>query len=391
MTCILSDSYIKVQGRWHVKYWFVSDIGKFEATVSRMSMSLSVTLGATQNGQLTVNTTKCVSRIARLDIHLRGGASWLYNVFQGQLEKQIRNTLQRKLCDHAENKINVDIARKLSNLLVVPLGHDKQWLLDYRLVSPPAFESGYLELFHKGEFFNRGNSTEAPFQPSPLPSPPISNSMVTIWISDYVFNTAGYVWQKRGMVSYNMTKNNLPKDLTGLLSTTCTIQDRCLGILIPQVGQKYPNSSIEVNVSTTEPPSVIIDAQDIIVRLVGSLAFRARLQDSSSADLFGVNVVLNVSVVPFIEQQVLKAKVSSTDKNVSMNLANSNVGTVPADILKLLLDAVKKTYVIPKMKEVSKRGMPLGQSEIKNFIFVKPQLQLENNCVRISTNAYYQE
>lgn len=47
---------------------------------------------------------------------------------------------------------------------------------------------------------------EAPF--SPLPLPPVadtSSNMVYVWITDYVANTAGLVYQKAGKLQYKIT------------------------------------------------------------------------------------------------------------------------------------------------------------------------------------------
>jgi hypothetical protein len=41
---------------------------------------------------------------------------------------------------------------------------DHSWELDYRLVTPPLLQPGYLETALKGEFFAKGDTTEAPFQ-----------------------------------------------------------------------------------------------------------------------------------------------------------------------------------------------------------------------------------
>jgi len=43
-----------------------------------------------------------------------------------------------------------------------------------------------------------------------LPNPSTTNSMVTIWLSDYVLNTAGYVLYKRSVLQYTLTAKDLP-------------------------------------------------------------------------------------------------------------------------------------------------------------------------------------
>jgi len=241
LTWSLSGASISLHGDWRIKYrvvFPVSDSGSFDASVSGASISVSVTLGATATGEPTIRATGCTCHIDRVSIHLHGGASWLYNLFIGAVERPLRDNLQKKICEAAQDAINTDAARELATLPVkVPIGHDKQWLLDYRLVSAPAFASGYLESFHKGEFFNAGDSTEAPFQPSPLPSPASADRMATFWASSYVLNTAGYVLQKRGVLRYSFTKNDLAARYRDRLNTTCSWFDGCIGALVPPAGK----------------------------------------------------------------------------------------------------------------------------------------------------------
>ena len=376
-----------MRGEWRTQWWFHSHSGTFYASASRASIVVLVTLGTAADEPLTMRAASCKSYIASFNMHMHCSVWYHHQILSGVVEKRLRDELERQLCDAAQNTINVNAIRELRTFPVsFLLGAEKQWLLDLRTVSPPVLAPEYLETFHKGEFFRSTDVTEAPFQPSsPLPSPPAASHMVTFLISNYVFDTAGYVWHRSGMSLYRLTRNDLPEHHRDRLNTTCGIQDGCLGVLIHEVAENYPNSFIEVHVSTMEPPSVIINTQDITVRLVGSLAFRARLQDEHLAHLFDVKVVLNVSVVPHIHQQVLKGRVSSIDN--TMILTYSSVGEFRLEILKFFLDVIKEKFVIPKVNEVGKCGLPIPKS--KHMRFVHPQLQLEKNCVRIS--AYVSE
>ena len=110
-----------MHGDWRLKYRNVfpaSDHGNFDASASGVSISVSASLGATAAGKPTIKSTGCTCHIDRLKIRLHGGASWLYNLFIGSVERNMRNNLQRKLCDEAQNTVNTDVARKLAKLRV---------------------------------------------------------------------------------------------------------------------------------------------------------------------------------------------------------------------------------------------------------------------------------
>jgi len=343
-----------------------------------------VTLGATPAGEPTIRTTGCTCHIDSLKIRLHGGASWIYNLFMGSVERPLRNNLQGKICEGAQKAVNTDVAQELATLPVkIPLGHGKQWLLDYRLVSPPAFASGYLESFHKGEFFNAGDTTDAPFQPSPLPSPPTADRMATFWASSYVLNTAGYVLQKRGVLRYNLTKKDLPEQYRDRLNTTCGLL--CIGALVPAVGKMFPNASVEVEMFSSASPTAGIDPEKLTGSFAGVMVFRARLSDGSLAHLFGMNVKAKMAVVPRLNDAVLKASVVSMEETFAV--ISSSVGPISITKLKLTFLVAKNFFIIPKLNEVGEKGLPLPT--IKYAKFINVGLQLENDCLRVSTDVTY--
>ena len=363
---------------------FIRDHGNFDASASGASVSVSVILGATAGGQPTIRSTGCTCHINDVGIRLHGGASWLYNLFRDKVARSLRDSLQRKVCEAAQNAVNTNVAGELATLPVkVPLGHDKQWLLDYRLVSPPAFASGYLESFHKGEFFNAADSTEAPFQPSPLPSPPTADRMVTFWASSFVLNTAGYVLQKRGVLRHNLTKTDLPAESRDRLNTTCSLLAGCIGAIVPQVGKKFPNASVEVEMFSSAPPMAGIDPQKLTGSFAGVTVLRARLADGSLAHLFGMNVTAKITVALRLDGTVLKATVTSMENTFAV--INSSVGPISTALLGLAFDVAKKTFIIPKLNEAGGIGFPLPT--VNHVRFTNTGLQLEKDCVRISTDV----
>ena len=47
---------------------------------------------------------------------------------------------------------------------------------------------------------------EAPFTPPPLPPvEDVDNKMVYLWLTEYIANTASWVYQEAGILKYNIT------------------------------------------------------------------------------------------------------------------------------------------------------------------------------------------
>jgi len=375
-----------VIGDWHLRYWGIRDRGSFDASASGASISVSMTLGATAPGEPTIRTTGCTCHIDRVSIHLHGGASWLYNLFIGAVERPLRDNLQTKICEAAQDAINTDAARELATLpMKLPIGRHRHWLLDYRLVSAPAFASGYLESFHKGEFFNAGDSAEAPFQPSPLPSPASADHMATFWTSSYVLDTAGYVLQKRGVLRYNLTKNDLPAQYRDRLNTTCSLFDGCIGALVPPVGKMYPNASVEIEMHSSASPVAGINAQNLTGNFAGVAVLRARLTDGSLAHLFSLNVTAKITVTLRLDGTVLKATVAFMENTLAV--VDSSVGPITTTFLGLAFDVAKNKFIIPKLNEAGEEGFPLPT--VGHVRFTNAGLELENDCVRVFTDVTY--
>jgi len=387
LTWSLSGVCISLHGDWHMSVRFISKItdhGTLDANASDASFSVSVALGESATGEPTIRTTGCTCRIDQLRIRLHGGASWLYNIFMKFVERRVRDGIQRIICEHAKNAVNNDWPRKLASLpMEVPLGLYNQWLFDYRLVSPPALKSGYVESFYKGEFFNAGDWTEAPFRPSPLPSPSTADHMVTVWVSNYVLNTVGYVLQKRGVLHYNLTMNKLPEKFRGRLNTTCSVSSGCIGALVPCVGGKFPNASAELEMFASAAPMVGIDPQKIIGSFAGVVVFRARLSDGSLAHLFGINITAKITVAPRLDGTVLKASVASSENVLA--IFNSSVGPISTTSLQ---DFVRETFIFPKLNEAGEQGLTLLPNN-ERVKFTNAGIRLENDCIRFFTDVVY--
>ena len=81
----LSEGRLSASGNWRYRYKKafikIRDSGSFTASASGISISVSVTLGVNSDGGPTVSATDCHCSIGDVSFRLKGGASWLYNIF----------------------------------------------------------------------------------------------------------------------------------------------------------------------------------------------------------------------------------------------------------------------------------------------------------------------
>ena len=82
----------------------------------------------------------------------------------------------------------------------------------------------------QGEFMSRAHPTEAPFSPPPLPGVSETDRMTYFWLSEYMANTASYVYQKAGAFKHTLTPENVKVGPTGVcyrVYTACTVSAVC--------------------------------------------------------------------------------------------------------------------------------------------------------------------
>jgi len=367
----------------------LSGSSSFSVVVHGTTISLSATPVVTRERRMAIENVTCKCHLSGIQFRPTGATSRNLRNIQSAGAIALQFGLERKMCDAARaTGVHYANRRLHAEQMVFPVGSQKKWLLDYRLVSVKV-EPDYLEFFHKGEFFAEGNATEAPFRPSPLPSPALSqNRMITEWISDYVFNTAGYVLHRSGAMRYTMTKRDLPDDRRNFFSITsypfgAKIDGSYIGMVIPMVENMCWGCEVEVEGKTTKPPTAIIDDGKFIVKFDGVLAFSARRRNGTLVDLFDLDVVQNVSLVPSVQQRALKFAVGKTDHRLT--LGRSTIFGVPVEKLKFLFHIFKKRFIVPKLIQAA--GVPLPLPTTANVRFTDPQVQLENNCIKISKNV----
>ena len=75
----------------------------------------------------------------------------------------------------------------------------------------------------KGEFMSAAKPVELPMAPPALPAPSKTDRMIYVWLTEYVANTAGYVYQAAGVLAYNITPDKVRQCSVKSRSATRTI------------------------------------------------------------------------------------------------------------------------------------------------------------------------
>ncbi|KAG8517826.1 Lipopolysaccharide-binding protein [Galemys pyrenaicus] len=193
----VSNSNIKVQGRWKARKSFVKLHGSFDMEVKGITISFNLLLGKDSSGRPTVTASSCRGYIRDVDVDMSGNVGWLLNLFHNQIESKFRR-----------------------------------------------------ELESKGEIFNHSHDhhSRVALLPPVMNLPEEHSRMVYFTISNYVFNTASLVYQKAGYLSFSITDDLIPPDSNIRLTT------KSFRSFAPRLARLYPNMNLELQGAVVSAP-----------------------------------------------------------------------------------------------------------------------------------------
>ncbi|ESO96904.1 hypothetical protein LOTGIDRAFT_231708 [Lottia gigantea] len=378
---------ISMKGNWKYQYkkgWFkVSDHGRFDASVNGITFSLTMAIGKDGNGRPKISASGCSCDVSSVHIKFHGGASWIYNIFSGVIERKLKGILKSKMCSEAVDAVNTDGEKEMKKIPVnVELA--KKFLLDYSLISSPSFSNSYMQTFHKGEIYWKGGKEDIPFQPADIPAIKSSSKMVYLWLSDYMANSMGYTAYKNSYLKYNLTAKDLPAGNRSILNTTCSGLF-CIGKLIPQIGEKYPNCVVQVNMVANSAPKMVISPQAIQVDASGVLDLYAKKQSSPDIFLIKLNMTLGIDLKASLKGEILYTEVSNP--RLIIGVLKSAVGVVSGPVIQSLIKFGVQLVVIPKLNNIGAKGLSLPIT--KEIKFKNSELILQKDSLMIASDIAY--
>ena len=225
-------------------------------SLSGVSVSVGVLVGRDHNGRPNIATTQCSASVSSVHHKFHGDSKWVYKTVDHimDFDKKFSKQFQPLFCKGVQNAIN----KHGSHMLFIPLTVtvNKYIQVNYALTDEPTYSNHYIATDYSGEFQLISDPEDPPFSPPPLPSlgNGINEQMISIWISDYVANTAGLVYHKAGILNYNITPDAISKHSPLKL---------ILSLFLPLLYKAYPNMGLMLNVKTTKPPHFEINSKTV--------------------------------------------------------------------------------------------------------------------------------
>ncbi|CAL1544081.1 unnamed protein product [Lymnaea stagnalis] len=347
----------------------------------RFSLTLGIDIDASSRPLLRMRS--CSSNIGGFDLNFNGGVAWLLNLLKGLFLGMIKNMIQSKICDVVRDTINGPGADVLKQL---QLSADvEKFVVDYSLTSPFIFTSDYLETQHKGEVFWKGDHTESPFS-APVMSPFSENTnMAEVLLSQYSVSTLVYVAHKHRLLQFDLTPDQLPVDTRHFLRTTCS-GSTCVGSLISEIGRRYPDCLIAVDVSAPTTPQFNITPEGAAIQVIGSLDLSAQSSNGSKFSLLGGDVTIGLCGWAHVINEVIAGKIN----NISVNVGNVKtlLGPVETHVLNYVIKRGLNVVIVPNLNNVIGRGVPLPT--IPGIKFRNARVRFLDGVLVVGTDVQYQ-
>ncbi|XP_044153333.1 bactericidal permeability-increasing protein [Bufo gargarizans] len=374
----ISGAFIEISGKWHVKAHHISTKGGFDLKVQGLSISVGLKVGSDTAGRPTIALSDCSNHISDVSIHVSGKLSWLVDLFRHNVDSALRKALENQICPLVSDAITSKL-QPLLQTLPVTAKIDSVAAIDYSLTGPPPVTVDCVDVQLKGEFFELSHRTPPPFSPPALTLPVDHSLMVYLGVSDYLFNTAGFVYYSAGKLIFNVTDNMIPKDFNIRLNTSS------FGALIPQLSKMYPDMLMKLQITSTSAPALDIKPGNITISPKIDIQAFVILPNSSLAPAFLLNLTTTALAKVAVNSGRIVGNLQLT--GLHMDLKHSDVGPFSVTLLNVAVNFYLSNVLLPQVNEILKKGYPLPL--LDNVQLTDVVLQPQQDFLLLGANFHY--
>ncbi|BBN17123.1 hypothetical protein MPTK1_7g12170 [Marchantia polymorpha subsp. ruderalis] len=354
----------------------VQDGGRAEVEVTGMQAGATFSMSET-NGTLTLHVEECGTYIENLEITLHGGASWLYQWFVYAFDAQIRTSVETQI-----TKQMTTGAEQLDNWLLhlprrVPI--DDTSAIDVTVVHDPLLSPTFLSVGAKGEFVSLVSPKPYPEPDTELPAGLFcdqSVKMLTIALSDYVLNSAGFVYYDSGFLQWDVDE----------LPGKKYLNTASWKYIIPQLYKKYPNEDMVLNFAVSAPPKVVLSRDGI--SSVTSADMTIKVKDATTLEqtpVACISLAISMDAIADLDEGNITAQATLNDLTVSLKW--SDVGNFPVYLVQATVRTIVKDVVVPLLNLNLRRGFPLPV--VAGVTLQNSDLRYEDGYIMVCTDIHY--
>ncbi|KFD47237.1 hypothetical protein M514_11886 [Trichuris suis] len=309
----------------------------------------------------------------------------------------LQSFVERTLCKHIATSIFPPF-RSIFNMPAKKLRLTENYYLDYSLVGNPIIGSDYLDTAYNGEvYMDRGfkHTATLAVQPPPLPADknPVQHAaMVHVLMSNYTLNTLLYSLYRAGKFNMAVNHKTSPDSFVNYLKTGCQESQICAGTIFPSLGDKYPNSTLDMQIKQNKAPTAVFKPGAIEIYTVSSMKGSVRSERNRQYYFFSAQMKL-VTSVKRVRVRHYYADGDISFDQLELTNVRSDVQGIDRVTMTFVVSYALDLLVKPDMQRKLKGGMKIPKAttlEMTNgLVTVQPdrlvvsfQLCYQANCDR---------
>ncbi|XP_071968162.1 bactericidal permeability-increasing protein-like [Engystomops pustulosus] len=366
----------KVFGQWNVKHWLINDNGNFSLRVSGVTMKVQFTTLEDSAARPSVILSSCQSEVKNAKVHLSGGASWLYNLFTGFLERPIRENLNKRLCPGVGEVIQI-LQKELATFQVIA-DLDAYNKIDYSLINPPRVEMTHIDLDLKGAVYHPESRDQQEDNITPIILPDTRQSMILLGLSEYFFNNLGKTYFIRNVLKMTITPEQYPEEWG--------VQTSDYAQIIPKIKKYYTESKfVRLIFQASKPPMINLTSQ-LTMKLEGILEAMALRKDMSPETFFATDVVATF-IADMMRLSNFTLYLSFTLQSFHFQNFRSHVGEASIPELERSLGHMLKEHVVQEINRGLSGGIPMPS--LANVTLKEPAITVNPGCLVMAVDMVY--
>eukprot|EP00743_Colponemidia_sp_Colp-15_P001114 GILK01001226.1.p1 GENE.GILK01001226.1~~GILK01001226.1.p1 ORF type:complete len:490 (+),score=102.26 GILK01001226.1:33-1472(+) len=370
-----------IRFRWGFSTSVGGQSGDGGATSAGSTLTGQVALGADAEGRPTLNFNDVRVSLNNLDVHIDAGIlSQVLDWFIGTIKGMVKGNIEDIVAGAVRDLANQMSAKELSTLSVHTAIPGSPLAVDYGLSGIPSCAADYIVVPMKGAFYNADQTPTSPPVPAPaaLPDYEAQPHDVLMFISEYVANTAQYVYWEANALNHVLTQSDIPSDIPLLLNTNNFDE------MAPDMAKTYPNHEFQLECGAESAPINRFRSTGLVE---GSLPLQCLLRIMpEQIPAFRFHSLLTYTASLRVEENFIRGKLLGAS-TAAATVTDSTVGTVDADQISSILE-----FVIPEVtpriqSSILDQGVELPH--VAGMSFASTTITVSEGLIRVISDPQY--
>ncbi|XP_063816547.1 phospholipid transfer protein [Pseudophryne corroboree] len=353
----INNASISLNFQRKLLYWLFYDVGMINASAEGVHIKTDLDLTRDSKGRLKIGNMSCEASIERMQAGFSGTLKTVYEFLASFITTGMRFLLNKQICP-ALRHAGMVLLNSLLNTVPVKNPVDDYIGIDYSLLSDPDVSEDSLDMDFRGMFFSLSAKNDTIPNMSPALHIKQKERMVYIALSEYFFDSAMYAYYKSGVLSLDISHEQMPKDLEVLLRTSYFAS---LMLLDPPVAEAP--MKLELRVST--PPRFTIKPTGTSVSVNAILNIYLVPEDQPPVQLSSMTMESRLSAKVTLKKTTLQVQLDLKRFRIYSNKsALESLALIP---LQSPLKTLLQLTVMPILNERTKRGVGIPLPEGLDF------------------------